>query len=149
MTDKPAPQVATLGDLECATITVIVTLADESEVTIPLRLLPQHRMMQLAATIPSAQPPLVNYASGGKPIYNYNDSAFVAEVNEIAFKRNCLMLAEMIQMNITGETVEDKAQYIREKFDPLVTEQLIGIVNDRREKAKARIITRAETFHVG
>ena len=141
------PQIASLSDLECSTITVVVTLADDADVSIPVRMIPQHRMMQLSASIPSAVPPLVDYAAGGKPVYNYNDNTFIANASEVAFKRNCLMLAEMIQMDIPGEALEDKAQYIREKFDPLVTEQLIGVINDRREKAKARVVTRAETFH--
>lgn len=146
--DAPkTPQTATLSDLECATITVVVTLADDAEVTIPVRMIPQYRMMQLSAMIPSAVPPLVDYASGGKPIYNYADSVFVAAVGEVTFKRNCLMLAEMVQMQLPGDTLEDKATYIREKFDPLVTDQLVSVVGMQREKVKARIITRAETFH--
>lgn len=159
MTDNPidvtapakaptTPQKATLGDLECATITVIVSLADESEVIVPMKMIPQYRMMQLSAMIPSAMPPMVDIQHGTqKPIYNYADPAFVAAVGEVSFKRNCLMLAEMVKIDIPGETLEEKAKYIQETFDPIVTDQLIGVVSERREKAKARIVTRAETFH--
>jgi hypothetical protein len=146
------PQKATLLDLECATITVVVTLADDAEVTVPMRLIPQYRMMQLSAMIPSAVPPqpvdAVKAADGGvKWIYNYNDPAYIAEASEVAYKRNALMLAEMIQIDIPGETLEECATYIRDKFDPLVTDQLTSVIGMQREKAKARIITRAETFH--
>lgn len=154
MTDEQAiakvpepPQKAILSDLECATITVVITLADDNEVTVPMKMIPQYRMMQLSAMIPSAVPPLVDYAAGGKPVYNYNDAVFVAAVGKVNFERSCLMLAEMVKLDIPGETLEEKAAYIRETFDPIVTDQLVSVISERREKAKARIITRAETFH--
>lgn len=147
VTPPETPQKASLSDLECATITVVITLADNAEVALPMKMIPQYRMMQLSAMIPSAVPPLVDYAAGGKPVYNYADAKFVADVGEVQFKRNCLMLAEMVQIDIPGETLEEKSTYIREKFDPIVTDQLVSVVGERREKAKARIITRAETFH--
>ena len=143
------PQKATLSDLECATITVVITLADDSPVTVPMKMIPQHRMMQLSAMIPSAMPPVVDYKTDGsrQPIYGYNDPAFVASVGRVQFERNCLMLAEMVQLDIPGATTEEKASYIRETFDPIVTDQLVNVIGERREKAKARIVTRAETFH--
>lgn len=142
------PQKATLADLECAMITVVIQLADDTEVTVPVKMIPQYRMMQLSAMIPSALPPVVDIQHGTqKPVYNYNDPAFVAQVGEVQFKRNCLMLAEMVKIDIPGETLDDKALYIRENFDPIVTDQLVNVVGERREKAKARIVTRAETFH--
>lgn len=159
MTDNPidvttpvkaleTPQKATLSDLECALITVVITLADDSEVTVPMKMIPQYRMMQLSAMIPSAMPPMVDIQHGTqKPIYNYSDPAFVAAVGKVQFERNCLMLAEMVKIDIPGETLEGKATYIRETFDPIVTDQLVNVIGERREKAKARIVTRAETFH--
>lgn len=154
MTDAPTvttpaetPQIATLSDLECATITVIVELADASTVSVPMKMIPQYRMMQLSAMIPSAVPPLRDIAPGGKPVYNYEDSAYIANVGKVNFERSSLMLAEMISLSIPGETLEERATYIREKFDPIVTDQLVNVIAKRREEAKARIITRAETFH--
>jgi len=151
MTDSPnitpPPPAASLSDLECSTITVVITLADDSEVTVPMKLIPQFRMMQLNAMIPSAIAPIVDYKAADKPVYNYNDPAYVAAANEVYFKRNCLNLAEMVLMPIPGDTLEERATYIREKFDPLVTDQLVSVVGIQREKVKARIITRAETFH--
>jgi len=145
------PQMATLSDLECSTITVVVTLADENEVAIPVKLIPQWRMMQLSAMIPSAVPPVTDGAKqpdgSVKWVYNYSDAGYLAAASEVGFKRNTLMLAEMVQMEIPGETLEKRAEYIRERFDPLVTDQLVSVIGMQREKAKARIITRAETFH--
>lgn len=159
MTDQPVitatngnstpPPVATLSDLEPSLITIVVTLVDDSEVTIPLKLVPQYRMMRLNAMVPSAMPPVVDYdlKNSGRPVYNYNDSTFIADSVEVNWKRNCLIMAEMIQLPIPGETLDERATYIREHFDPLVTDQLAGVIGERREKAKARIVTRAETFH--
>jgi len=159
MTDSPnitpQPLAATLSDLECSTITVVITLADSAEVTVPMKLIPQFRMMQLSAMIPDAPPP-----PPGKDIrknpdgsmnwdFNYNDPAYVAADAEVNWKRNCLMLAEMLQLPLTGETLQEKADYIRTAFDPLVTDQLISVVRIQRQKVKARIITRAETFLAG
>ncbi len=56
-------------------------------------------------------------------------------------------LQVVIGWEIPGETLEEQAAYIRETFDPIVTDQLVSVIGERREKAKARIITRAETFH--
>lgn len=147
-TPKTPTQMATLDDLECATITVEIELADEARVILPMKMIPQFRMMQLSAMIPSATPPQpIDFISGGRPVYNYNDPAYIASVNEVTFKRSALMLAEMVCIDIPGNTLEEKALYIREKFDPLVTDQLIAVISERREKAKARVVTRAETFH--
>lgn len=155
MTDNPeiAISPASLSDLECGTITVVVTLADSAEVTVPMKLLPQYRMMQLSAMIPNAPLPQPTDAAGKNPdgsvkwIYNYNDPVYVAAANEVYFKRNCLILAEMVQLTIPGDSLQERADYIREHFDPLVTDQLTSVVSIQREKVKARIITRAETFH--
>lgn len=143
---KPPAQVATLSDLECALITVEVELSDGVPLLVPCKLIPQFRMIQLGNMIPGATAPVVDYKSGGIPVYNYADPAYIAAALEINFKRNCLRLAEMIQMPIPGETLQERADYIRDHFDPRVTEGLAGVISSQVEKAKARIITRAETF---
>jgi hypothetical protein len=56
-------------------------------------------------------------------------------------------MAEMMLMDIPGETNEQKAEYIRDKFDPLITEQIMLFISELRMKARARVIARAETFH--
>lgn len=156
MTEIETPEkpvvAAILSDLECSTITVVVTLADDAQVTVPMKLIPQYRMMQLNAMIPAAPLPAptdaVKKADGTIDWkINYNDPTYIAASNEVWFKRNCLNLAEMVLLPIPGDTLEDRAQYIREKFDPLVTDQLVSVVGMQREKVKARILTRAETFH--
>lgn len=156
MTDEPntpilptPPPLATLSDLECATITVVVSLADDSEVIVPLKLITQARMMELGATVPSPKAPVVDYAPGGKPVFDYTDAGYQAAMAKANLARNTLSLAEMLQLYIPGATTDEKAQYIREKFDPIVTQSLIGVVNDQIGKAKARVISRAETFHGG
>lgn len=142
----PTPPIAKLEDLEAATINMVITLADNSEVTWPMRMLPQYRQMQLTAGIVNPQPPLIDFGKGGVPVYNHNDPAYIAGVEEAAFKRNSILIAEMSLIDIPGETLEERATYIREKFDPLVTEQIVLALKLQREKGKARIISRAATF---
>lgn len=140
------PPMAILSDLEAATINMVITLADNSEVTLPMKMLPQYRMLELTAQIRDPNPPLIDYGQGGKPIFNYEDPAYIAGVEQAAFKRNSILIAEMVLIDIPGDTLEAKAEYIRTKFDPLVTEQIVLALRLQREKAKARIVTRAATF---
>jgi len=149
-TDAPTAQpipLATLADLECATITVEIELSDGVPLLVPCKLIPQWKLVQIGSVVPNAQPPLVDYAAGGKPVYNYSDPGYIAAQMEVNFRRNCLQLAAMIQIEIPdADTNEKRADYIRDNFDPRVTEGLAGIINQQIERVKARILTRAETF---
>lgn len=152
MSDSPdikppqIPPLAKLDDLEVATINMVITLADNSEVTLPMKMIPRFKMLQLTASIPDPEPPLIDYGKGGVPIYNRNDATYLAGCEQASFKRNSILIAEMVLIELPGETLEQKAEYIRDKFDPLVTEQIVLALKLQQEKAKARIISRAATF---
>lgn len=148
--EKPSPTLATLSDLECANITLIVPLHDEKEVAVPIRMVSQYRRMQINAMVAEPTPPTVdgNRAADGTInwVKNFSDPNYLMAATEANFKRNSMVMAEMIQLALPGDTLDEKGQYIREKFDPLVTQQIWNWYVNQFEKAKARIITRAETF---
>lgn len=141
------PPQAILADLEHATITLIITLMDDSEVTLPMKMLPQYRMMELTTNIPDPLPPIKDYKlPGGDPIYDFNDKTYIADRERATFNRNSAIIAESLLIDIPGETVDAKAAYVREKFDTLVLEQIVLALQMQRQKAKARIVARAATF---
>ena len=154
MSDSPdikppdIPPLAQLADLECETINMVVTLMDGAEVTLPMKMLPQYRMMEITADIPEVKPPVKDFdlKKHGEPVYDYEDKAFLASAEAMTFKRNSVIIAESLLIDIPGETLAEKAEYVRTKFDPLVLEQIVLALRIQREKAKARIVARAGMF---
>lgn len=142
------PPVAKLADLELATINMVVTLMDGAEVTLPMKMLPQFRMMEITTAVPDPllKAPLKDWGKGGVPILDEEDRVYLAEKERTTFLRNSIIIAESLLIDIPGSTPTEKAEYVREKFDPLVLEQITMALQIQRQKAKARIIARAATF---
>lgn len=155
MSDSPdikppeLPPLAKLEDLEAATVNMVITLADDSEVTWPMKMLPMYQMMQITAPYPDPKPPIADLKYGGAPVYDRTDPTYLAGCEQAAWMRNSLLIAEMSLIELPGDTREAKAEHIRNKFDPLVSEQIVLALHLQREKAKARIVSRAATFPRG
>lgn len=156
MTDSPTPTnapkalpMATLADLEASTINLAITLIDGNEVLLPIKLLSEYRTIQINHMRPTPDAPTTDAKKvdgAVQWIKNYNDPTYQLEAAKVISERASLQLAEMIQLPIPGDDLEAKGEYIRSKFDQLVIDQIFGAIREQREKAKARVITRAETF---
>lgn len=152
MTDAIAPPVATtppmatLDDLKLATITVVITLADGEERTLILHNISRLRIYQIRNSVAEPMPPVVDYLAANKPVYNYRDQGYLSQMAEVNYKRNSLVLLEMLQLDIPGDTADDRLTFMQEQLDPMVYDALLDVVTGILEKAKARIISRAETF---
>lgn len=143
---KTTPPMATLDDLKLATITVVVMLADGEERTLKLHNISRLRIYQIRNSVPEPMPPIVDYLAANKPVYNTRDQGYIAQMAEVNYKRNSLVLLEMLQLEIPGETTDERLAFMQEQLDPMVYDALLEVVTSILEKAKARIISRADTF---
>lgn len=155
MTDNPiteaastAPPIpmATLDDLKLATITVVVMLADGAEVALKLNNISRFKIYQIRNSVKEPLPPIVDYIAADKPIYNRLDQGYLSQMIEVNYKRNSLVLLEMLQLDIPGETADERLTFMQEQLDPMVYDALLEVVTSILDKAKARIIHRADTF---
>lgn len=145
-TVPPVPPMATLDDLRLATITVVIPLADGEERSLKLNNISRLRMMQIRNSVQEPLPPVVDYLAADKPVYNYRDASYQMQMAEVNYKRNSLIMIEMLQIVIPGDTPDEKMQFMQEQLDPMVYDALIDIVTGILAKAKARVISRADTF---
>lgn len=142
MAKSKLPKLATLEDLKPITITVVLTLADGEERTVNMRLLSTLRCYQIENSIPDPQPPIQDYGAKGVPIYDLKDPVYLQKRLEAVYQRKQLLLAEMMGLNVKGDTAAERLANIGEKLDPIICETLMRLIGEITKRPSARIVSR-------
>lgn len=137
--------ITSLDQLRPPTITVEVEMADGTIAIIPMRALTYFQWHELGYAVPQPLPPTVGAGASG-PVYDRTDSNFLIACAKADIERDFRRLATALQIPVQGDTIEAKAQTLKDTLDASITRQLIGILQQQARAGEARIAERAATF---
>lgn len=152
MTDNPqindTPQPATLEDLLAPEhATVIVQLEDGKEVTVNLRIPTAWQQLQIRQQVSDPAPPVSGIDPKTKrPIFDFNNPAYLAAREQAEMDRNYRMLLFALELPIPGNTDDEKLEFLKTKFSARLTRQLNVGMAVLVGGGQARIAGRAATF---
>lgn len=114
---------------------------------IPLRTLTYAQWNQIGIDIPAATPPPMGVDKNNRPIFDYNNPQYIAQMEEVGQQRTYARLLASLRIEVPGTTKEEKIKSLRESLDANVVRQLLEVIGQFALKGEARVKHRAETFH--
>ncbi len=105
------------------------------------------RWNQIGNEVPDPAMETVGADKQGKPIYDTNSWRYRTAQNDAFNERNIRRLAEaLVEPEIPGDSLPDKAQWIKENMQPGTVSQLYALLVSAASKGEARIVSRANNF---
>ena len=141
------PRLATLDDLKSAVLNVEIELEDGDVVLLPFKMPTYFEVLDMESRIPMPEAPINGVDKQGKPVRNFADPSWQAQVNKVTARRNMTLIARNLKIQIPGDTENDKTDWIQENLGAVVMRQLQGLIDSVIRKGEARIEGRAMTFH--
>lgn len=142
---KEVKRVGSLTDLRAKDIDITVDYGDYSEVW-PCRMLSYARWVEIGHMVPIAQPPINGVDKRGYPIVDTKDPAYQRQLDMDANRRAAMRLAEFIQVEIEGDTLEEKAVAVIDTLPPGTFMALTRQMNTLYNEGEASVVARAATF---
>lgn len=142
------PPVATLDDLlTLEKAMIIVTLEDGSELSVPIRVPTQWEMLQIAHEVTYPSPPTAGVDPKTKrPFFDFNHPSYIAARESVDMDRNYRTLLAALQLDVPGDTKEEKLTFLKTKFSARITRQLNTAIAVLVGGGQARVAGRAATF---
>ncbi len=156
-TDIVKPRYATLGDLKRKDIDLRVDTKDDDgndiSILLPIRTLSFFQIQQIRSSVVDPNPPIeqVSKTSDGivRPVYNYNDANYRAQMNLREIERMHRTLLAALRQDlfpIPGDTDDEKVEYLKSEIDASIVQAVIVQLNVLAGEARASIEARADTF---
>ena len=124
-----------INDLEQLSVTIAVTLPlpDGREAVVRLRPLTAKEIRNIRRSIEWPEPPVKDFKKDGggsvEPVYNYRDKEYKRLTEEADALLVNRMLVASLQMNIPGETVEEKCAALDARLGQFAVTHLINVMN--------------------
>lgn len=132
---------------DLAPIRIIVEVEHGGEILeIPLKTLTYAEWNKLGTDIPTPTPPISGVDKQGRPIFNNSDPTYITQVEQVAEQRVYARLLASLDMEVPGNTQQEKLDALRNKVDVNVMRQLVETISSFALKGEARVKHRAETF---
>lgn len=142
----------TLDDLKPRIVTVTIELPHGEPFVVALRTLGYHEWNMIGSEIPDPAIPRTRVGDDGKPALNPNDPDYLRARGEVTEERTYRRLASALiggGMELPGDDIGAQARYLRENIDAGIANVLIDFLVSTVAGGRARIETRADTFHGG
>lgn len=138
--------ISDISALETLTVNVEVEWHDGSIKSIPMRTFSLGRWFEIDRMVAEPDPPIIG-GNGKGVIYDYNNANYLNAKAAARERRLTLKLAEAIALNVPGETLAEKADYVQSRMDGVFTNSLgIWLVQSFGSRL-VRAETRANQFH--
>jgi hypothetical protein len=138
----------TFDDLKPIDIVVELDHGDRT-LEIPLRTLTYAQWNRIGLSVPSPTAPSPGVDKNARPIFDYQDATYLAQLEAAGEERAYRRLLASLQLDVPGATEEEKLKNLRDGLDVNVVRQLNEVIGKFAFKGEARIKHRAETFHEG
>lgn len=143
---QAALPLATFADLEDRLVVNFeVERPGGGKVIIPLRELTYSDWLQAEFEYPRPQAPIMGSDAAGRPLLNFGDPAFVKASAECEANRSYSRLLLALQLDIPGDTREDKIARLH-KIGSRIVRTLTAVLNDMHSVGEARVADHAATF---
>jgi hypothetical protein len=80
------------------------------------------------------------------PVYDYNDPVYQQGLRQRRDRVTLLRLAACLQVQIAGDTLEDKADWLYDNFDVGFLAAISAKLSDLHNEGEATILARRDTF---
>lgn len=144
--ERPRIEVKSLKDIGRRDVTIEIEHRNEILV-FQAKTLTFKRFQELGRLVDAPQPPAMGVDANKRPLYNLNDPGYKKQVDEAENRRGLLRLAEFLDMDIPGETPQEKADALAEALEQDVVISLFNAMWGTVVEGKARVEARAATFH--
>ncbi len=124
--------------------TIVVELPNNQGMIYKLRTLTISDWNRIGSTVPQPQAPVSGW-DGKRPIYDERDVGYLAACGEADLERNLRRLATAVQIDIPGETTEEKAEALK-AMDSNVARQLVAALLTLTFGGLVQIDKRAASF---
>ena len=114
-------------------------------VVIPCRALSYKRYQEIRRLIPETPVPAMGGPRG--KIYDTENPEYKQKRTEANEQRNYLCLAEFIQADIPGDSLQDRADWLANNMEMGIVNELLSQMLGTVENGRAAIEGRAATFH--
>lgn len=148
---------ATLDDIKPVILDVEIEDAEENEdgelepiiLEFKLKVPSFSRWNAIGGEVADPTPTPGGFDKQGRPIFDTNNWGYRTALNDAANERNVRRLAEaMLEPAIPGDSLPDKAQFLKENMAPGIISQLCTLLVSAAAKGgEARIASRANNFH--
>lgn len=121
-----------LDQLADIVVEVTIKLPDGREAIVKVKSLPASEVAAIRRRVTWPQPPVKDYKKFGNeatPIYDYNDAAYKAADESADQELARRMLVACLDMNIGGDTVDEKCATLEKKLGQAAYICLINAVN--------------------
>ena len=145
--NEPARElISDISALETLTVNVEVEWYDGTIKSVPMRTLSFGRWLEIERMVAEPDPPIIGGNAKGV-IYDYNNANYLNAKAAARERRLMLKLAESIALELPGETLAEKADYIQTKMDGVFVNSLGIWLNQSFGSRLVRAANRAENFH--
>lgn len=141
LVEQTTISVQSLSDLVSTGITVTV----EREGTIfkfKAKPMTYTRWQELGWLVPQPQANVSGFDNRGRPIYDDKNAVFQTALQRAETERTYLRLAEFLDMELPGETVQEKAEVLKQTLEPdmfkVLESALWGVATEGVTSAKDR-----------
>lgn len=142
---------ATLDDVKPSFL--VVEMDDVGEdgepeiIEFKLKVLSYFRFNEIGKMVVDPSPTPMGVDGNKRPIFDTNSADFRMKLNEASDQRSILRLAEsMVEPEIPGATLEDKAAWMKDNMPVAIVQQLIFAMGSTLARGEARIKNRADSF---
>ena len=137
--------VASLTDLPSRSTTVNIAMED-GILSFPCKALTYARWNELGRMVTDPPPPIMGGDRSG-PKFNLQDPTYIMQREEAGEKRLYYRLTEFLNISIPGETIQERAQALRETLEFGIVKALAQAMQQTALTGEVSVNARAETFH--
>lgn len=138
-----------LSDLAPVAIRVEIERPGGDLLVVPLRTLTYSEWLRLGFEVPDPTPPISGVDKNGRPVFDTRHPDYLRAVEMATLQRGLRRLLAALQIDIPGDTAEQKLAALDASLDAGVARQLLGVLGRLAAKGEAHITARADTFRPG
>lgn len=147
MSKEQAHRVASFDDLKPGKVNIEVEMEDGEILLFPMRLPTYFDILDMEGRIPLPEAPITGADRNGRPLRNYSDPGYIANANRVVARRNVALLVQSLDMDIPGDTLEEKTAALETGISARVMRQLMAVLEGVMRSGEARVESRVTTFH--
>lgn len=117
----------------------------DDPIVIPCRALTLKRYQEIGRMVADVQPPSMAGKTG--MMYDWQNPDYRAKQEAVQEQRNMLRLAEFVQADIPGASLQEKADWMADNLEMGVIYALKSAMDRTLQGGGAAVNARAETFH--
>ncbi len=136
-----------LAELGTRRFDVELELTDGEILVIPMHTLSFRQWNEAAMEVKDPPPPVMGADNNGAPIFDTKNPDYQLALTEASNKRSWHRLLASMDIEVPGESTEDKIEWMEDHLERGVAEQLVTVMMNIALEVKAHIADRAFSFH--